>query len=51
MMQKYNSDYLSGIANTSEGVGFNNFIDELSTELIFSDEVNMDEFVKRYLKE
>ena len=47
---KYNSDYLSGIANTSEGVGFNNFIDELSTELIFSDEVNMDEFVKRYLK-
>ncbi len=51
MMQKYNSDYLSGIANTSEGVGFNNFIDELSTGIqYFSDEANMDEFVKRYLK-
>lgn len=47
---KYNSEYLSGIAHTSEAIGFNNFIDELSTELIFSDEVNMDEFVKRYLR-
>lgn len=47
---KYNANYLKGIAHTSEGIGFNNFIDELVTELIFSDKLDINEFVSRYLR-
>ncbi len=46
---KEGSRFLSGIGGTSEALGFNNFIDELSTELIFKDKINMDEFIERYV--
>lgn len=46
---KYNSEFLKGIGWTSEALGFNNFIDELMTELIFKDRVDIDEFISRYV--
>lgn len=47
---KYNAEHLKGIGHTSEAIGFNNFIDELVTELIFSEELSMDEFINRYVR-
>lgn len=46
---KENSQFLKGIGGTSEGIGFNNFIDELMTELIFKDKLDIDEFIIRYV--
>ena len=47
---KENAKFLVGIGNTPEAIGYNDFIDELSTELIFEDRINMDEFVSRYIE-
>lgn len=45
---KNRAEYLVGIGSTSEAIGYNDFIDELVTELIFEDKINVDEFVERY---
>ena len=46
---KDNAQFLVGIGHTSEAVGYNDFIDELATELIFQDKIDIDEFVNRYV--
>lgn len=46
---KSNAEYLLGIGSTPEALGYNDFIDELVTELIFKDKINIDEFVERYI--
>ena len=46
---KDNAKFLEGIGQTPEGIGFNDFIDELATELIFEDRLNFEEFVNRYV--
>ena len=47
---KDNAEFLVGIGNTPEAIGYNDFIDELSTELIFEDRLDIDDFVNRYLE-
>lgn len=47
---KENAKYLVGIGNVPEAVGYNDFIDELISELIFKDRIDFDEFVHRYLE-
>ncbi len=46
---KRNAKFLVGIGSTSEAIGYNDFIDELLTELIFEDKLDFDAFVKRYV--
>lgn len=46
---KNNAEYLKGIGSTPEAIGYNDFIDELTSELIFSDRIDEEEFVKRYI--
>ncbi len=46
---KDKAEFLVGIGQTSEAIGYNDFIDELVTELIFEDKLDINEFVKRYV--
>lgn len=47
---KGNAKFLVGIGSTPEAIGYNDFIDELLTELIFEDVLDFDSFVKRYVR-
>lgn len=46
---KEKSKFLVGIGHTPEAIGYNDFIDELITELIFEDKIDFDKFIKRYV--
>lgn len=46
---KENAEFLVGVAHTPEALGYNDFIDELVTELIFEDKLDLNEFVNRYV--
>lgn len=47
---KNNGRLLVGVGSTPEAIGYNDFIDELLTELIFEDEIDFDDFIKRYIR-
>lgn len=47
---KNNAEFLVGVGQTPEAIGDNEFVDELTTELIFEDDVDLDEFKLRYIK-